>query len=512
MPKSTMPQVKNIVFLMLENRSLDNLLGWLYELPLRPATGKPAPPDRVYPEGSPRAFDGLKKGTFFNPSANGTEVEVVPIPDGYNKAVPLRDPFEALKQLPVWWNGVMNQFFGGVGDIGRMPTPDSGPPPMKGFLQDYYSFVFPGLDPNPLFGLDILWTYQPARAPVINSLAMQYAVSDRWHASVPSDTNPNRAYSLCGTSLGRESNLHLNAVETFDRPTIFHALANGGGKNWGLYYRDIWKENKCYTDYTFPGIAGAPNGEIAEFGAFQAHAAAGTLPAFSYLEPKWTSPGMGPSKLVTGTDYHPNAEIGQSEDFLRDVYNAVRSGPQWHETLFIVTFDEHGGNFDHVAPGWNAQNPDGKIGENGFEFNLYGARVPTILISPFVHPRTVFRPKDPGGLPFDHTSTIKTLLGWAGVDLNAVDFGKRMALAPTFDYILEDRAVNGGKTLDLPDQGTAPVVADSAQALAAGLPSVAARSILEKNDTPDAIRNEIARYRRDPARFEAGIANIPRGK
>ena len=67
------------------------------------------------------------------------------------------------------------------------------------------------------------------------------------------------------------------------------------------------------------------------------------------------------------------------------MYDAVRNGPQWSNTLFIITFDEHGGTYDHVPPPWGALNPDGLNGvENGFKFDLFGVRVPTILVSPFV--------------------------------------------------------------------------------------------------------------------------------
>src|SRR5262249_10238759 len=78
-------------------------------------------------------------------------------------------------------------------------------------------------------------------------------------------------------------------------------------------------------------------------------------------------------------------------------------------------FDEHGGTYDHVPPPWGAQNPDGLNGdETGFKFDLFGARVPTILVSPFVPPSTVFRAREEDiknhKYPFDHTSFIKTLL------------------------------------------------------------------------------------------------------
>jgi phospholipase C len=176
----------------------------------------------------------------------------------------------------------MNQFFGNQNIIGGLPSSAAGPPAMQGFLQDYTSVSDGSWD-----GHDILWTYTPFQANVINSLALKYAVSDRWFCSVPSETNPNRPYSILGTSQGRESNLHWNSEETFQLPTLFNAIT--ATRTWGLYFSDQWVGSQPYTEYTFQNIAQAPNGEIAGLATFFSRAQAGRLPAFTYLEPIWTS-------------------------------------------------------------------------------------------------------------------------------------------------------------------------------------------------------------------------------
>jgi phospholipase C len=503
-----LPQIKKVVFLMLENRSLDNLLGWLY-----PGDEQPA---RVYPpEGNPR-FDGLLPNTYSNPDANGQPIFVQPIAGNIWKEcqfIPYSDPFESMlhpsrddPRPPYnYWLGVMNQFFGGKQAIQGMPTKESGAPGMKGFYNDY-AYVLQ----SDWHGHDILWTYTAQQLPVINKLARQFAVSDRWFASVPSNTNPNRAYSLCGTSLGRSSNQNMYAIEQFNTPTIFNYLTPAN-KSWGLYYHKPWQAKQCYTAYTFPQLVAAQeDNEIAPIAQFFAHAKAGTLPDFSYLEPAWTSvfPFDG------GTDYHPPSAPSQgAEQFLQQVYDAVRSSPQWKDTLLIITFDEHGGTYDHVAPAWGAINPDGLHGENFFDFDLFGARVPTILVSPYVPASTVFRPPATSKFPFDHTSFIKTLLLWAGVDLASVKLGDRMPQAPTFEGLFADHPVNDGVI----DFGSAPLAAGPAApvashpagdratltALLEGIPVVACRVLLAQNVTSDSLRAAVARYRQDPARFEA---------
>lgn len=494
---TAMPQIRNVVHLMLENRSLDNLLGWLYanDAPLH-----------FYPPGNNAPYDGLATAKYSNPAYSEGVVVNYPVrpiaPANQGLAVPYYDPYEAMSEdsgFDGTWNGVMNQLFGDQNIIAGMPTPGA-TPAMMGFLQDYYSDSM--IDWQ---GLDILWTYPPAQAPVINGLAATYAVSDRWFCSVPTQTNPNRAYSLCGTSIGREANSSWTAVEQYDIPTLFNALGIAG-KSWGLYYEDIWHSNQCYTQYTFPRISSAPNGEIAAMAQFFTHAQAGSLPGFTYLEPKW---GYGVSYLssVQGHDYHPPTLIGPGENFLFKVYAALRNSPQWENLLFVVTFDEHGGTYDHVAPGWNAINPDGIIGTRwGFDFELYGVRVPTLLISPFVPRGTVFREPAKSAHPYDHTSFIATLLRWAGVDPARAGLGARVAAAPTFDGVLSSTPVNDAPLPAMPPESTAQSPRREDE-LFAGIPFACVRAILQRSGSAEEVHARVACYRRDPRGFEAAIGD-----
>lgn len=511
MTEPFLPQVQNIVFLMLENRSLDNLLGWLYT----PSPGwSPLPsPLNVYPKGSSSDYCGLTQGMYSNPDPDsGDDVTVIPISDsnwqsGY--AIPYRDPYEALKaypsdpRAPYGWNGVMNQLFGNQNIITGLPSKSDGEPEMKGFLQDYKSWEDGSWD-----GQDVLWAYTPTQANVINSLALQYAVSDRWFCSAPTETTPNRAYSLCGTSLGHES----DSTPSYAHTTIFNAI--GAKKSWGIYGFDLNYNDTgmTYTEGAFPLISDAQNGEIGSFQKFKHRARAGSLPAFTYIEPSWTDWD------TTGNDYHPNSVIGPGEDFLRTVYKAVRRGKQWEHTLLIITFDEHGGTYDHVPPPWGAQNPDGLNGdETGFKFDLFGVRVPTLLVSPFAYPSTVFRAPEEEinncKYPFDHTSFVKTLLKWAGVyDSEAANFGKRVQAAQTFEGVLADHCVNDGTAHFIKRRTTAPTtLAQPKQIHPAGPPEVLrillkgipirkARTILATCRTLDEIQAAAERYRMDPNR------------
>ncbi len=493
MPDSTMPQIKKIVFLMLENRSLDNLLGWLYP---KGTTPNFWPPEKKQP------YNGLNTGPYFQPWSSSQKYQVVPLPDEHaNKAVPAWDPYEEM-YASLSWNGVLNQMFGNQDMIGGMP-PKNTALTMQGFYQDYYTHKMVDWQ-----GMDILWTYTPAQLKVMSALATRYAVSDAWFCSVPTQTNPNRAFSLMGTSEGRENNSHYNAIEQYTRDTIFNAL--GKKMTWGIYYNDLWqtpkggKNKQCYTQYTFPKISDAKNGEIAPLTRFFSLAQADALPAFTYLEPKWGY-GYYSSRefTVQGWDYHPPTLVGPGENFLLSVYSALRAGKKWNETLFIVTFDEHGGTFDHVAPSWKATNPDVKHGDQKFGFNLFGARVPTLLISPFIPPSTVFRAQ--GDMPFDHTSFIKTLLGWAGIDFRGEDFGKRMPQAPTFEGVLSDKIVNTADLSDI-EPLECELPPNEIGALFEGVGFASVRSILRRKNTLQEIQAEISRYHANPLAYEAEVA------
>ena len=487
-----LPQIQNIVYLMMENRSLDNVLGWLYEDAL---------PTQVYPPGSSPRFDGLIKNEFYNPAHAWDGVKQYPveaIPSRYEgERVPCYDPYEAMREgSGAEWNGVMNQLFGNQDRIDQMPNPKQHAS-MLGFLQDYYAYYMTQWQ-----GLDALWSYTPKQLPVLNWLARSYAVSDRWFSSVPSQTNPNRAYSLCGTSLGREANANLQALEQFDAPTVINALANAG-KSWGLYYEDIWHDQKCYTDYTFPHIRQAKSGEIQPMATFLQHARNGTLPAFCYLEPKW---GYGKGSLyVQGHDYHPPTDVSPGDNFLRQVYQALRSSPQWANSLLIVSFDEHGGTYDHVAPPWGAINPDGKNGSKwGFTFNLYGVRVPTLLISPFVAAGTVFRQPEDSAQPLDHTAFIKTMLLWAGIDPNNAGLGKRVIAAPSFADVLSDKPINE-QSLPPTVASLSSVQSQAINALFDGIPFACVRELLHRSRDLVTLKAEIARFKADPDAFTRSL-------
>ncbi len=399
-------KIKHIVVVMLENRSFDNLLGWLYE-------------NEAPPRG--QKFDGLRRD-LWNPldniDANGIPfVEKVsirkngePLPYGRNKEKMLKPDFTLPDPDPgEGYHSTNHQLFGTY-DVALDYPPE---PTNMGFVNDYrdanlyntYSFGEPPTDPR-----EVMITYAPEQAPVLNTLARQFAVCDHWYASVPSQTLPNRHFVNAATSEGAVNN-KPNGI--CGARTIYNHIQDAidCGRNdlsWAVYCgtsRD-WKTKKEMMFSLTRSVMSQlhdkkydPNFQTqAQF--FKA-AKDGKLPSYSFVEPQIHSPG--------GNDQHPPQDIRPGEQFIADVYNAVVNSPQWHETLLVITYDEHGGLYDHVAPPNGAVNPckDKTPGQFGFQFNRFGVRVPTVLISPWIEEGTVARAE--GKTPFDHTSVLATI-------------------------------------------------------------------------------------------------------
>ena len=113
--------------------------------------------------------------------------------------------------------------------------------------------------------------------------------------------------------------------------------------------------------------------------------AAGNLADFTWLQPRMSTIG---DKLPTWQ--HPDASVREGERLIKQVYEAIRAGPKWEETLFLITYDEHGGFYDHVTPPFEGVPvPDSNIASNGFKFDQLGVRIPTIAISPWIPRGTI---------------------------------------------------------------------------------------------------------------------------
>ena len=263
--------IKHIVQLMLENRSFDQMLGFLYE-----STGNKAP--------TGQAFDGLT-GNESNPDDTGQEVKVFKIDNTakHPYLMPGADPGEGLH------NTNYQLFSSDAPAPGTIPT-------NRGFVLNFkasiasdlgkhFSDTLPGTDPSEIMGM-----YAPEMLPVMSGLARGFAVCDRWFSSAPTQTIPNRAFANAGTSQG-----HLdNNVKVFTCPSIFGRLSE---KNidWAIYGYN----RDPLTRLDFPDTQSADESHFGHFRDFQNRAATGTLPAYTFLNPTLAPRGTANTRTTT---------------------------------------------------------------------------------------------------------------------------------------------------------------------------------------------------------------------
>jgi phospholipase C len=393
MASTGLSSINNIVVLMLENRSFDHMLGFLY-----------SDSGNVSPAGQP--FEGLT-GSESNPDNSGTPVTVFEIQSSDENAyfMPGADPGEG-------YSATNSQLFGNA----TAPTPANAT--NQGFVTDFsYTLgwesqenwsILPGTTADGIMGM-----FTPQMLPVLSGLASGFAVCDQWFSSAPTETLPNRAFVNAGTSQG-----HMDDdTKSYTCPSIYGLLSQNN-VSWSIYgYSSPPLTRMDFTDTT-----DADDSHFGLFTDFQAAAANGSLASYVFLEPSWDA---------SGNSQHPNYNVALGEQLIHDVYYALRNGPAWNQTLLIVTYDEHGGCYDHVAPPLGATPPDNSVGEFGFDFTRFGVRVPTVLISPLIPAGVVFR-VPATGTPLDHTSILKTVeLRWSLPNLTARD-----AAAPDFSAVL----------------------------------------------------------------------------
>jgi phospholipase C len=405
--------INHIVVLALENRSFDHMLGFLYDQ------------DNNQPRRG-QQFDGLT-GNETNPDADGKLVTITKITNQTPNAYwyPLCNPGEGFENT--------NQQLFDTDPTSAVPVPPDAN--NQGFIRNFTTALAdanagkPYTDPPWPGAQDssVMAAFTPEALPVMSGLARGFAVCDRWFASVPTQTIPNRSFLLAGTSQGHLNNHGKNA---YSCPSIFGALTHRQ-VSWKAYGDKILP----YVMTDFPDTRSAPSSCSGKFPDFQAEAAAGQLPGFCFLEPDFGN---------MGNSQHPADNVAAGEQFIHDVYRACRDGKDWNSTLLLITYDEHGGNYDHVAPPTDATPPgDGAKPDFGFDFARFGVRVPALLISPLIEAGTIYR-APAGGPPLDHTSLLATARKRWGFD----PLTNRDRAAPDFASALTLDVPRGDDPLD----------------------------------------------------------------
>jgi len=339
---SGLDALKHIVVLMMENRSFDHMLGSL---------------KAVNPQ-----IDGVD-GTQYNLDTQGNKVLVQPLAEFQSQLDPDPDHhFPAVDQ----------QIFAGDQSATRVAT-------MQGFVQSYFQ-----QQQDVAHSHKIMYYFSADKLPVLTSLATNFAVFNRWFASIPGPTICNRAFAHYGTSFGQ-----VGMSMFYPQGKSIYERLQDAGHTAKLYYFDQASSTMEVVNLLQhqPQLFGT-------YDQFLADCKSGTLSDYSFIEPNYTDHDSDDGEQLA-SDQHPDHNIQAGELYIASVYNAIVSNPAlWASTVLLVVYDEHGGIFDHVPP--PACTPDGHSAgpaDTGlsfsFNFDRLGVRVPAILISPWIPKGTV---------------------------------------------------------------------------------------------------------------------------
>jgi len=354
--------LRHIVVLMMENRSFDHMLGDLKKVDSR--------------------IDGLD-GTESNPDSNGDEITVQPNAEYQSQLQP--DPGHHFEDTRL-------QVFGIDDDSGSDPN-------MKGFIKAYFN------KRNDVKNSHNIMSYFTAdKVPVLTTLARKYAVFNRWFASLPGPTLPNRAFAHFGTSFAK-----TEMTLFFFGPikTIYQRMLDAG-RTAKIYFFD---DNSGSLGMT--NIFKDQGNIFSLLDDFFDDCKSGKLPDYSFLEPNYNDHDSDAGTGLIANDQHPDHNVLAGEKLIFDVYHAIRSNEDlWKSTLLLIVYDEHGGTYDHVIPPGNYNGriigdpvaPDDKPDSaTGFKFDRLGVRVPAVAVSPWIQQGTVIDKL------FDHASIPATV-------------------------------------------------------------------------------------------------------
>ncbi len=389
---------------------------------------------------------------------------------------PFPDPGEVYQH-------VNTQLFNQIDEVNRgkneeeMSAPFNLPPlapietEMKGFTNDYI---------NTLLGMKagkkvkayqpptreqfevIMQCFMPNQVPVLSTLAKEFAVFDHWFCSVPSQTWCNRAFWHAGTSGGFVNNpmegltdywstsMHDWKEKVYSQPNLFTRMSENNLSS--LVYKDQASLTKLVNGLKSLYISDNhgqydPNHGSLQF--FKNDIESGRLPQYSFLEPRFmfkhndqhpSALGSLLDNLAFGKTHPGTVKLG--ERLISDVYKTIFENDQYKDnTLLIITYDEHGGCFDHVPP-IIVSPPKADIeGQMGFDFKRSGARVPMVMVSSHIQPNTIMNGD------FEHTSFLKTMCKkW-----NLEGFTDRDKNAPSFEQVFSSEKRGSMPTIESPE-------------------------------------------------------------
>jgi phospholipase C len=349
--------IDTIVILIMENRSFDNVLGWLRH----PQYGN---------RGDVDGIADLNNNDYINNNVAGQGIRPF-----WRSDAPTPTDF------PHTSNEVSDQF--GWAALTRKFT-------MTGFVRSFENAFHQFVQQPPVIGL-----LRPDDIPTTSVLASQYTVCDRWFACIPTSTAPNRLMSMCGATGIAETHIVVP-----DQPTVYDWLIDHGVR-WRVYHAGL--PFFALMPRLAPLVLTSHFRSLDDLPGDWAADAPSDRPQVIFIEPDYYD---APVHFHPPCDNHPPLAMAPGEAFVAKVYGWISSDPErWARTLFIVTYDEHGGCWDHVPPPRIAySNPASNI-----RFDTTGPRTPTIVAGPFAPAGKVARNAKGDKPLLDNTSILQLL-------------------------------------------------------------------------------------------------------
>ncbi|KAK4506210.1 hypothetical protein PRZ48_004175 [Zasmidium cellare] len=271
--------------------------------------------------------------------------------------------------------------------------------------------------------------YTEEQVSVLTALTQNFVTFNHWHSDIPGPTNPNRVALHSGTSAGHGANNF--AYGSMMQRSIFQELSETN-HTWKNYVTDSSEEDALWFNWTYT----SGNTKLVQpLANFASDAAAGQLPEFSVIGPSCCGVGT--------TSMHPQGLVSDGEQLIKDTYEALRASPQWKQSALLITFDETGGFHDHIPPPlaarpddltYTAKTPSGA--NYTFQFDRLGGRMPTWLISPWVQKGYVEQKgtnSDGQSASYAASSMLRTL----GYLWDFAPFNPRVETSPSFDALIQ---------------------------------------------------------------------------
>ena len=364
-------RIKHVFVVMLENRSFDHMLGFSSIHGFDAVSGQPA------------VIEGLNASNDWNLDQHGNKIFATSPADW---AMP-NDPRHE-------FNDVKEQL---CGTGGAYPYINN-----SGFVTSYCKI-------DPAHPDEIMKCYAPDQLPVLTALAQEFAACDHWFSSIPGPTWPNRFFVHAASSAGLDhSPSPLTSIEsllvkgyTFEHGTIFDRL-DKANLSWTIYKGDAFPQALSISGMNIRAL----EGRFRDFDDFSGDLNnTNYTTSYTFIEPNYGHVLTG--DFTAGNSQHPKDDVTRGEGLLKSIYETIRNSPHWDNSVLIVTYDEHGGFYDHVpppqtvAPGDAITDPANNT--NQFDFTQLGVRVPAVIISPLI-PKGVI-----DSTIYDHTSVLATI-------------------------------------------------------------------------------------------------------